>query len=191
MATTDLNDPRIAKALGHPVRVAILRQLEDGVASPKEIAERLDLTVGAVAYHVRMLCDLELIELAKETRVRGAVAHHYRPRGRAIVTARSWEGLPAVARDALASGTLEQIADDLKAAYEDGLVGNGSRISRREVRLDQEGFEQISKILADAAAEVEKAEKAARKRLKGSSEGSMTASVSSLLFPTSIASDEG
>jgi DNA-binding transcriptional ArsR family regulator len=37
----------------------------------------LDLSLGTVAYHVRVLASAGVIELADETRVRGAVEHYY------------------------------------------------------------------------------------------------------------------
>ncbi|MGH2839550.1 MAG: ArsR/SmtB family transcription factor [Solirubrobacteraceae bacterium] len=71
-------DPRYAKALRHPLRARILTTLNEREATPTELASMLDASVGTVAYHVRTLYALGLIELTGETRVRGAVAHHYR-----------------------------------------------------------------------------------------------------------------
>jgi len=55
-----------------------LSTLNEREATPTELATMLDASVGTVAYHVRTLHGLGLIELTGETRVRGAVAHHYR-----------------------------------------------------------------------------------------------------------------
>jgi DNA-binding transcriptional ArsR family regulator len=77
-AVLNIEDPRYAKALRHPLRARILSALREGEATPTELAGQLGASVGTVAYHVRTLHGLGLIALTGETRVRGAVAHHYR-----------------------------------------------------------------------------------------------------------------
>ena len=58
-----------------------------GVAEPAGRLARTPAS-GTVAYHVRTLLQLGLIELVDETRVRGAVEHHYRAVPRPTVTRR-------------------------------------------------------------------------------------------------------
>jgi DNA-binding transcriptional ArsR family regulator len=79
---TSIDDPRYVKAMSHPLRVRILALLSERTASPVELAEWVEATLGTVAYHVRTLHRLGLIELVDETRVRGAVEHHYRAKER-------------------------------------------------------------------------------------------------------------
>jgi len=74
----NIDDPRYSKALRHPLRVRILATLQECEATPTQLAQWLGASVGTAAYHVRALASLGLIELVGETRVRGAVAHHYR-----------------------------------------------------------------------------------------------------------------
>ncbi|HEX6753387.1 MAG TPA: winged helix-turn-helix domain-containing protein [Solirubrobacterales bacterium] len=71
-------DKRLAKALSSSLRAEALNLIAEGVDSPKLIAERLDLDVRTVAYHVRVLRNLGCIELAKTRPRRGAVEHVYR-----------------------------------------------------------------------------------------------------------------
>jgi predicted ArsR family transcriptional regulator len=66
--------------LSHPTRLRIAMHLLDHTdASPNEMTKALGNghTLGAVAYHVRALHADQLIQLKRETRVRGAVEHHY------------------------------------------------------------------------------------------------------------------
>ena len=58
-----LVDPRLAKALSHPMRARILTILNERVASPNEIAEMIDERLPNVSYHVRALLELGCIEL--------------------------------------------------------------------------------------------------------------------------------
>ena len=79
---TRIDDPRYVKAMSHPLRVRILAILMERKASPVELAQVLEGTLGTVSYHVRTLHQLGLIELVDETRVRGAVEHHYKAKAR-------------------------------------------------------------------------------------------------------------
>lgn len=99
MALTD----RQQQAFVHPVRAAVLTVLADGPASPDDIARVTGHRLGSVAYHVRVLADLRLLELHEEQRVRGAVKHIYRLRDRAMIAAVVRERAAALTalRDAL------------------------------------------------------------------------------------------
>lgn len=71
-------DQSLATALSNPLRARALELIADGIASPKLIAEELDLDVRAVAYHVRVLRKLGCIELVETLPRRGAVEHIYK-----------------------------------------------------------------------------------------------------------------
>ena len=73
------NDSTWAKALSHPMRGGILRQLRrDGSRSPVGAARELGQPVGTVAYHFRQLHKLGFIEICDEIQRRGATEHVYR-----------------------------------------------------------------------------------------------------------------
>ncbi len=72
-------DERFAKALSHLLRQRILRHLDEvGVASPNELSQALGEPLGNVSYHVRILRELDCIELVKTQQRRGAIEHYYR-----------------------------------------------------------------------------------------------------------------
>ncbi|HLI58167.1 MAG TPA: winged helix-turn-helix domain-containing protein [Solirubrobacteraceae bacterium] len=77
---SELEDPRYAKALAHPLRVRILAILQAQDASPVQLASRLDASLGTVAYHVRTLERLGLIEMVATHQRRGATEHVYAAR---------------------------------------------------------------------------------------------------------------
>lgn len=72
----------INAAIGHPLRITILRLLSGiGEMSPKMIVDTLEELdrpekMGNVAYHVRFLQEKGLIKEVKTTPARGAVEHH-------------------------------------------------------------------------------------------------------------------
>jgi DNA-binding transcriptional ArsR family regulator len=77
-------DQRLAKALSSSLRARALTLIAEGIASPKAIAEALGLDVRSVAYHVRVLRELDCIELVETQQRRGALEHIYRVTDRAL-----------------------------------------------------------------------------------------------------------
>jgi DNA-binding transcriptional ArsR family regulator len=74
------------RAMAHPMRGRILGALDGRELSPVEIARELSASLGVVSYHMRVLADAGLVELARTTARRGAIQHHYRLRDGAAVT---------------------------------------------------------------------------------------------------------
>src|SRR3954469_22428362 len=114
--STTIDDPRYVKALSHPLRVRILAMLQERTATPVELASWLGSRLGTVAYHVRTLHELDLIELVDETRVRGAVAHHYRAKERPRVSDEAWGSAAPMAKQAAVGAALQTIDDYARAS---------------------------------------------------------------------------
>src|ERR687895_2518335 len=111
---SDISDPSVIKALTHPLRVQILRSLEERIASPSELADEIGAPLGNVSYHVRQLHALGLIKLMKKTPRRGAIEHHYKAVAQAPISDEAWAGAPAAAKDSvggLSLGLLGQAVD--------------------------------------------------------------------------------
>lgn len=80
--TTTKADPeavaRLVKALGHPLRVAVLQQMDPEAArSPSQLAEALDVPLPNLSYHMRMLVQVGALRLATTKPRRGAIEHFY------------------------------------------------------------------------------------------------------------------
>jgi DNA-binding transcriptional ArsR family regulator len=71
---------KIARASAHELQIALLERLAGSAEpmSPSELAELVDAPLGVVSYHVRMLRDRGLVELARTEPRRGALQHFYR-----------------------------------------------------------------------------------------------------------------
>jgi DNA-binding transcriptional ArsR family regulator len=82
----DITDPALAKALAHPLRTRILAALENRTASPSELSEELDASLGVLSYHVRRLTALGFLKLVKRVPRRGAVEHYYTAVARPRIT---------------------------------------------------------------------------------------------------------
>src|SRR5947208_4982211 len=104
-----INEPRVAKALSHPLRAQRLGILEERRASPRELSEELGAPLGNVSYHVRALLNLKLIKLVKKTPRRGAIEHHYEATGSAArVPEVEWEKMPSIAKQAAIGAVLDE-----------------------------------------------------------------------------------
>jgi DNA-binding transcriptional ArsR family regulator len=171
-AISDIGDPRLVKALAHPLRVQILSTLEDRVASPSDLAAELNAPLGNVSYHVRTLADLGLVKLVKRRTRRGAVEHYYQARGRAQVSNRAWAQVPGVVKRSMVAVALEQAVDQAgAAAAAGGFDADDSNLSRQTVRLDAKGWSELSKAVGKLHDELAAIQERSASRLKGADPG--------------------
>jgi DNA-binding transcriptional ArsR family regulator len=162
---TNIDDPRYVKALSHPLRVRILAMLQERTASPSQLSEWLGATLGTTAYHVRSLHQLGLIELADETRVRGAIEHHYRAGKRPMVSEDAWAKAPPIAKQAAVGSTLQMVDEYArKSAAEGGFDRAEAHLSRTSLKLDGKGWEQLNEACLEFVEQVEKIEAGAKDR---------------------------
>ncbi|MGA9858149.1 MAG: winged helix-turn-helix domain-containing protein [Solirubrobacteraceae bacterium] len=166
MQITEIDDPRLVKGLAHPLRIQILRVLENRVASPSEIADEIDAPLGNVSYHVRFLARVGLIELTSTKPRRGAVEHYYRAVGRVRVTDDAWSKVPDVVRRGMVGATLDQTARMVStAASAGGFDRIDAVVNRRELVLDELGFSELAGELGRLAERVREIETECATRL--------------------------
>jgi DNA-binding transcriptional ArsR family regulator len=171
--------------MSHPLRVRILAMLDERTASPVQLANWLGASVATVAYHVRVLKRLGMIELVDETRVRGAVEHHYRANEGPQVTAESWEAARPIAKQAAVGASLELIAEYARAsAAAGGFDRPGARLRRTLFKLDARGFAQLSEACDKLLEQAEKIEASAAARIAQNphAEDNLEAGLGVLLF---------
>jgi len=165
---TSIDDPRYVKAMSHPLRVRILAILMERKASPVELAQVLEGTLGTVSYHVRTLHQLGLIELVGETRVRGAVEHHYRAKARPAVSDEAWAKAPPIAKQAAVGSSLQMIDDYARASAAAGGFDHGdAALMRVSMKLDRKGWQQLAKACKRLCEQAERIEAEAGERLDG------------------------
>ena len=163
---SNVTDPRIVKALAHPLRVRILGALEHRTASPTELADELGAPLGNVSYHVRQLARLGLVKLVSETPRRGAVEHHYRLDVRPSVSDQAWSEAPTIVKQALVGGVLGQIAEQVaEAAEQGGFERADVHVSRLPLTVDDQGFAEAAAVLAEATGRLKEIEEASADRL--------------------------
>ncbi|HEU4737953.1 MAG TPA: winged helix-turn-helix domain-containing protein [Solirubrobacterales bacterium] len=143
------SDATIMKALAHPVRARALTVLNERMASPSELAAEQNEAVGYVAYHVRVLREMELIELVKSRQVRGATEHFYRGTIKPYLSEDFWEKLPKDARSGVSVAGLEILNEAVRRAFEAGTFD--ARVDRHlsnvTINLDEQGWREASSLL--------------------------------------------
>jgi DNA-binding transcriptional ArsR family regulator len=70
-------EPRLTKAMSHPMRIEILRKLRGGVATLAELSEQLEARPKVVAYHVKVLVQYGCLELIHSAPQGGAVESYF------------------------------------------------------------------------------------------------------------------
>jgi DNA-binding transcriptional ArsR family regulator len=183
-AITDINDPRLVKALAHPLRVQILGVLHDRTASPSDLAEELGAPLGNVSYHVRILAKLELLKLVRKRQRRGAIEHLYRANGRVRVSDRAWGQVPGIVKTAMVDATLEQVGRYVEqSAAMGGFERPESHLIRQPMRLDQQGWEELSAALGELVQRANEIEHESQQRLaEADHEGEIEAGLVTMLF---------
>jgi DNA-binding transcriptional ArsR family regulator len=190
-SSLDLVDPRIAKALSHPMRARILRILNERVASPNEIAEMIHERLPNVSYHVRALLDLGCIELVDTAQRRGAIEHYYRAVVRPFFSESDWKRIPRSGRQAISDTLLRVMWEDVSEAIEAGTFDSrpDRYLTHTPIVVDEEGWSELADIMARALQEVEKVESQSARRLKKSKEGGVPTKVVLMQFESPAEDD--
>jgi DNA-binding transcriptional ArsR family regulator len=144
-------DPRIVRALSHPIRHRVLVALNERVASPKELAAELGEPLGNVSYHTRVLAQLGCIELVSTTQRRGALEHYYRAVMRPYFDDAAWARIPLSTRRALFDHELDRLWSHVaEAAAAGGFDHPRAHVSWTLLDLDEQGLNDLADVLGSA-----------------------------------------
>jgi DNA-binding transcriptional ArsR family regulator len=147
-------DSNIVKALSHPLRMRILTRLNEGVASPNEMSKEFEESLPLVSYHVRILRELDCIELVRTTPRRGAIEHHYRALTRPFLDDDDWAQLPPSARKAVSNTVLSKMLGDVRSAVAAGTFDARAdrHLSYAPLMLDEQGWRDLGDRLGEVLA---------------------------------------
>src|SRR3954464_13963643 len=169
-------DEALLKAISHPLRHRLLGLLDNRVASPNELARELELPLGRVSYHIRLLADLGAIELVRTEPRRGALEHFYRAVTRGWFSEEDWARLPRSARRGILGQNLQHIFSSVTAAADGGgFDHSASVVLRAPLELDEEGLTELSELLRDS---IDRAREINLRAAERRSNGSTAAAVS-------------
>lgn len=137
------------KALAHPTRVDILNVLVEGPSSPSRIARQLDnVSLNLTSHHIKVLRDLDCVELQEEVRHGGRTEHIYRLTKRPMFTAEEWKEVDPNDGQFLTLDILRVVSEEVRRALlKGGFDGHDRHLSRTPLALDREGWQEVAKIL--------------------------------------------
>jgi DNA-binding transcriptional ArsR family regulator len=160
-------DPRLVRALAHPLRVKILEILTERVASPSLLSEELGAGLTHVAYHTRMLNQCDCLELVETAPRRGATEHFYKASPRSFVGDRSWRRVPRSVLGGVSGAALQTFMDKAVAALKAGTLDGREEttLSWMPVELDERGWKEVAAIMNEALDQTLAAQARSRKRL--------------------------
>lgn len=161
----------------------ILAALEQEPASPKMLADKLDVALGTVAYHVRTLSDLGLLTLAKTRQRRGAVEHYYEAVEHPRFTDEAWGSLDVVSKQRVLAAVLTEAHDRaIRAAAAGGFDASDAHFTRTPLRLDEKGWTKLAAASKRWLAEAAKIQAESDKRLEKTAGDDLAAELVVLLF---------
>jgi DNA-binding transcriptional ArsR family regulator len=172
------------KAMGHPVRAAVLRILTERTASPAEMARELDEELSNVSYHTKQLVEFECAELVSTRPVRGALEHFYRATERHLVDTDEWDELDPVMAEDLVCEFMQKILDDFVVSARAQLVGGDKdfHLTRTLLALDAEGLQEALEVHERARLEILEIQNRSAGRLVKSGEKGISVSTSQGCF---------
>lgn len=144
------------KALAHPTRVDILNILGEGPSSPSRIAKRLDnVSLNLTAHHIKVLRELDCVELEEEVRHGGRTEHVYRLTKRPFFTAEEWEEVDPRDGQPITLQLLRVISEEVQEALlSGGFDGPDRHLSRTPLAVDEQGWSEVVDILTRALYEL-------------------------------------
>jgi DNA-binding transcriptional ArsR family regulator len=183
----NLVDPRLAKALGHPIRIEILSLLTVEPSSAARIQRQLEnVSLNLVSHHIKVLKDLGCIELVETVSRRGAKERIFRAVEPFVVSAEEWDALAPKLRVPITTTILGAISNDLARSLGSGKFDELSNrhLSRTALRLDQKGWLEVVDLLVGTLGRVREIGDKSAKRVEASDEAPISATVAIMQFPT-------
>lgn len=191
-ATADEEDPRkglgdrVLKVISHPVRIEVLRVLQNRVASPKELARELGESLSNVSYHFKYLRQEGCIEIVETEPRRGAVEHYYGAKASPTYDEKSWAKLSQAAREKISAIAIRNLLGEAVRALGAGTfdANEDRRLSWRPMELDERGWRELVERQAEWLEELERIETEAAERLAGEEVSSRRVVAGAMAFET-------
>lgn len=142
-------DQQMVRALGHPLRVEILRQLEAGPSGPKRLSDRIGEPLGNVSYHMKVLYRCGCVELIETIPSRGAVEHIYKLKPQGAIGSGAWREVPPALRTHYAGSSLAAFTSRAVEALDAGTAESreGSGVTWLSLNVDEEGWKELRQML--------------------------------------------
>jgi len=143
----------LMKAASNWIRVQVYSIVAERVASAKELAEQLGIQdVSNVRYHLNVLKELGLVEVAKTRRRGGAIENFYRSVERPLVSEEEWKEFSPKERENFTKLAVQLINIDVARSMSNGAFDrrDDRHLTRTPFQVDQEGWRELVQIHLDA-----------------------------------------
>ena len=163
----DRIDPRLVRALVHPLRVEILHLLNEREASPNEMMDLLDVPLGNAAYHSRVLEQCGCIEMVRTEKRRGAIEHFFCAVPRSHIGYQDWRRVPRSVRAEVTGASLDSFMNRAIAALEAGKIDDrdDNTFNWMAMAVDRLGWTQVAEVLDEALVRLQSVYEQCRGRL--------------------------
>lgn len=185
-APPTLIDSRVLKAQSHPIRAHILNILSEGPSSPARMQRRMEhVSLNLVCHHVKVLREVQLIELVDVRQHGGRNEHIYRAAKRQFFDLDEWLAIDPKLRQPIITTILRQISEDAGRSAAEGKLSllPDSHLSRSPIELDRAGWSEVVDVLEVALDGVLEAHAKSAERTHTSGEELMPARVAIMQFP--------
>jgi hypothetical protein len=157
--------------------------LDEAAASPVMLANKLEQPLGTIAYHVRTLYDLGLLDLVSTRQRRGATEHYYRTKAHPRFTDDAWAELDTVSKQRVLTAILIRAHEyATRAAAAGGFDAADAHFTTTPLTLDAEGWTELAKTTKKWLAETAQIEREAAARLATDPHSAIDVGLVILLF---------
>jgi DNA-binding transcriptional ArsR family regulator len=180
-------DDAVAYAVGHRIRIDALAILNEGKASPSEIAGVLDESISMVGHHIKELYDSGCIEAAGTEQVRGATEHFYRAVTLPYISDEEYRALPLKTRRELVGLIIQAIMAEVLASFRASKLETDEDLwlTWQCLNLDAQGRREVADEQAESYARLIEIQERNATRLSESGETGATAVVAMMGFERS------
>ena len=164
----DKIDTELVRALAHPLRVEILQVLNERDASPNELMNMLEMPLGNVAYHTRVLEKCGCVELVRTAQRRGAVEHYFRAVPRSYIGHQEWRKVPRSVRSEISGASVDSFMTRIIDALQAGTIDDreDTTLTWMSMAVDEVGWVQAAEVLDEAIARLQTVHEQSRTRLE-------------------------
>jgi DNA-binding transcriptional ArsR family regulator len=150
-----ITDPRLAAATAHPTRVHILSVLNGRRGTAKQIASELNVDPRHVTHHMKVLVDLDCVELVAVNPVgRGAaVQYEYTATRRPVIDDEAWEQMDDRTKRSISTTLMRLISSEVDDGMETGTFfdPDDNHISRTPMCVDMQGWREVNSLLDETS----------------------------------------
>ncbi len=191
----DRIDTELVRALAHPLRIEILQILNERDASPNELMDMLEMPLGNVAYHTRVLEKCGCVELVRTAQRRGAVEHYFRAVPRSYIGHQEWRKVPRSVRSGVSGASVDSFMTRVIEALQAGTIDDREEttLSWMSMAVDEVGWVQAAEVLDEAIARLQTVHEQSRRRLEmtGEEPTSMIVGLAAFESPGTAADEAG